>query len=168
MTRMYKRTTRPVKGVDTLNKNSLVIAALLLALSFSAEAQESQTEVEQDAVRRAVETYLYAEEPEERKSVIHPGTKIYSVDQSGSKVKETPISTPARKLPKGATSGRVVSRQKVVSIDVTRGGATVKVETDLSSDEAQYPKHTQYISLLKVSGEWKIVSILMPAVGERR
>ncbi len=150
-----------------MHKILLLITALLLPLSFSVEAQEAEAEVEKNAVRRAVETYLYAEEPEERKSVIHPKTKIYSLDRSGSRVTETPISTPARKPPKGATPGRVVSRQKVISIDLTHGGATVKVETDLSLSEAQYPKHTQYISLLKVGGAWKIVSILMPVVQGR-
>lgn len=150
-----------------MRRKLLLITAILLTLSFSAEAREAEDEAERNAVRRAVETYLYAEEAEERKGVVHPGTKIYSVDQSGSRVTETPISTSARKPPKGATAGRVVSRQKVVSIDLTHGGASVKVETDLSSDEAQYPKHTQYISLLKVGGEWKIVSILMPPVRGR-
>lgn len=145
-------------------KKLLLITAVLLTPSFPAGAREAGAEAERDAVRRAVETYLYAEETDERKSVIHPGTKIYSVDRTGSRVTETPISTPARKPPKGAARVRVVSRQKVVSVDLAEGGATVKVETDLSPGEDRYPKHTQYISLLKVKGEWKIVSILMPPV----
>ncbi|MFN2492290.1 MAG: hypothetical protein ABR501_05325 [Pyrinomonadaceae bacterium] len=48
-----------------------------------------------------------------------------------------------------------------MSIDVTDGGAAVKVGTDVSSDRREDPKHIHYLSLLKVNGEWKIVSILM-------
>ena len=54
------------------------------------------------------------------------------------------------------------SRQKIVSLDVLDGAASVKVETDLSSDTLKLPKHFHYLSLLKVGGERKIVGILMP------
>ena len=142
-----------------MRKKLVVLTMLLVSLPSMSEAQEAGTGDERDAVKRAVETYLYAEEPEERKRVISPRAKIYSVDPSGSKMTETPLSTQAKKLPKG---GKVISRQKIVSMDVTQGGASVKVETDLSSEQVKYPKHIQYLSLLKLSGEWKIISILMP------
>jgi hypothetical protein len=54
--------------------------------------------------------------------------------------------------------------QKIVHIDAAEDAATVKVETDLSSGAAKISKHIQYLSLLKISGEWKIVSVLMPPV----
>ena len=142
-----------------MRKNLVILAVLLLSLPSMSTAQEAGTGDERDAVRRAVETYLYAEEPEERMGVINPRAIIYSVDPTCSKMTETPVATPAKKLPKG---GKVISRQKIVSMDVTAGGASVKVETDLSSELVKYPKHIQYLALLKLNGEWKIVSILMP------
>ena len=137
----------------------LLLTAGLLCLPLPAKAQNVSTDKDKDNVRRVVETYLYAEEPEERKRTTHGQAKIFSLDPGGGRVIETAISKPARKLP-----GRVVvrSRQKIISIDMTDGAASVKVETDFSSDTAQSPKHAQYLSLLKVNGEWKIVSILMP------
>ena len=141
-------------------KKLLIVAALLLPLSFPVKAQDKETE--ETAVRRVVETYLYAEEVEEKRRVIYPKAKIYSVNEDDGKLTETPIAAPAKKMPKGSKPGR--SRQKIASVDVIGQGAAVKVETDFASVEIQGRKHFQYISLLKVKGEWKIMSILMPPV----
>jgi hypothetical protein len=137
----------------------LFLTVVLLGFSLTIKAQETSIDKERDAVRQVVETYLYSEEPEERKRTIYPQTKILSVEPGGSRVVETPISKTAKKPP-----GRVItrSRQKIVSIDMTDGGAVVKVETDLSADEMQFPKHIHYLSLLRIGSEWKIVSVLMP------
>lgn len=142
-------------------KKFLSLMVFLLSLPLASEAQEAKADKERDAVRQVVETYLYSEEPEERKRTLYAQAKVLSVDPSGSKIVETPISKPAKKPP-----GRVIttSRQKIVSIDLTEGGASVKVETDFSSDGRLIPKHLHYLFLLKVSGEWKIVSILMPSL----
>ena len=136
----------------------LFLMVVLLSLPLIVKAQEAGNDKEKNAIRQVVETYLFAEEGEERKRTISPQAKILSVDPGGSKVIETPVSKSATK-PKGA---RERSRQKIVSMDVTEGGAAVKVETELSSDTLKIPKHIHYLSLLKVSGEWKIVGILMP------
>jgi len=134
---------------------------ILLSIPLMCQAQEAATDKERDAVRRLVETYLYSEEPEERKRTLYAHTKILSVDPNEIKVVETPISKPAKKPPGRAT---IRSRQKIVNIDLTDGAAIVKVETDLSSDTDPIPKHIHYLSLLKVNNEWKIVSILMPPI----
>jgi len=141
----------------------LLLMVMLLCVPMMCQAQEAATttDKERDAVRQVVETYLYSEEPEERKRTLYAQTKILSVDQDGMKVVETAISKPAKRVP-GRVSTK--SRQKLVNIDLTDGGASVKVETDLSSDTDPIPKHIQFISLLKVNNEWKIVSILMPPI----
>lgn len=123
--------------------------------------QKSPTDAERDAIKRVVETYLFAEDSDERKQTVFSKTKILSINPDG-KVAETPISKSSRK-PKGA---RERSKQKVSMIDYTDGGAMVKIETDLSSETTKVPKHFHYLSLLKVNGEWKIVSVLMPPVGK--
>lgn len=139
----------------------LPMVIMLLGVPLMCQAQEgATTDKERDAVRQVVETYLYSEDAEERKRTLYAQAKILSVDPSGTKVVETAISKQAKKLP-----GRVItrSRQKIVNIDLTHDGACVKVETDLSSDTSQIPKHIHYLSLLKISNEWKIVSVLMPS-----
>jgi len=145
-----------------MKKFSLPIAALLLSLPFLAHAQEVDATKEKEAVRRAVESYL-AKDREMLKRVLYPGAKIFSVESSGKKITKTLISAPAKRLRPGATV--FLPPQRIIAIDVTAEGASVKVESDLSSGPApavEPRKHIQYISLLKLGGEWKIVSILMP------
>jgi hypothetical protein len=140
----------------------LLAAAVVMVCYAAALCQEAVADAEQSAVRRAVETYLYAEEPAEKNGVVHPKAKIYNVDRTEGRLKETAVSAPARKPPKKAANLRAVSRQRVVGVEVSGDGAVVKVETELPPSDRPRPPHTQYISLLKIGGEWKIVSVLMP------
>lgn len=137
------------------------LCLMLLACPVLVNSQETGSAGEQEAVRRVVETYLYAEETEERKRTMFDHARVLSVAPDGRKVTETPVSksSPRRK------GEKVRSRQKIVSIDLAGGAAVVKVETDLSFGTANTPKHLHYLSLLKVNGEWKIVSVLMPPAG---
>ena len=137
-------------------KNFLFLLILPLCFYVSIKAQDA----EKDSVKRVVETYLFSENDDERKQTLFEKTKIYATNADDSKIEETPISAKAKKV-KGA---RVVSVQKIVNIDIFENAASVKVETDLSSKENKVPKHFQYISLLKVGGTWKIVSVLMPKI----
>ena len=139
-----------------------VLLSVLLALSCSA-AQGPGGEAEREAVKRVVETYLFAEYDDEKKSPIHPEAKIFTVDEVGKRIRFTTIlKTKARKV-KGAKTSR--SPQKVTSVEVAGDAAWVKVATDFSPEgpEDVPPEHVQLISLLKLEGEWKIVSILMPS-----
>lgn len=145
-------------------KKCIFLAALfLLGLSFSAAAQSSAAAAnkENEAVKKVVEVYLFAKEPDVRRQAFYGEAKIISLDSRG-KITETPVSKPYKKRA-GETVGE--SSQKIVSIDLTAGGALAKVETEFPADArpAVIPqKHVQYLSLLKVAGEWKIVQILMP------
>jgi len=133
-------------------------AFLMLCFTATAQAQKSGTNVE--AVRRTVEAYLN----KTNQNVLHPDAKIISVDGAGKRLIES--SFKPGKLKKGETIGE--SRQSIVNLSVTEGGASVAVETEFMTDEifpVKVSKHIQYISLLKINGEWKIVSILMPPLG---
>ena len=141
-----------------------VFFALLLAFTgVSSVCAQQPGDKERDAIKVAVETYLYEEDRIKVARVVDPAAKILSVDGEG-KLRTTASSKPAGKMPKGTTTR--VPRQKIVSIDVFENGAVVKVETDrLSLDGPNADvRHAQYISLLKLNGAWKIVSILMPSV----
>lgn len=143
-------------------------AVLLLLCAAAAQAQDADgAAAEREAVKKTVETYLFAEYDDEKKSPIHPEAKIFSVDSTGKRISFTTIfKTKARKI-KGAKISR--SPQKVVSVEVTGDAAYVKVATDFTPEgpKDEPPEHVQFISLLKLEGEWKIVSILMPSVGPR-
>lgn len=137
-------------------KKILFLLIACLGFSLAVKAQDAGKE----AVKRTVETYLFSEEDRERRQTLFEKAKIYSTNPEGNQIVEKSFSN-ERKSPKAA---RVASLQKIVSIDVFEDAASVKVETDLSSGATKIPKHFQFISLLKINGEWKIVSILMPKI----
>ena len=143
-------------------------AAILLSLvtfaGVAAVRTQRPSDKERDAIKTAVETFLYEEDRAKVARVIDSRAKILGVDGEG-KLLTTAISKPARKPPKGSKTR--APRQRIVNIDVFEDGAVAKVETDRLSLDGPYAdvRHAQYISLLKLNGEWKIVSILMPSIG---
>ena len=147
----------------------ILLAALLSALCVSARAQDAGDggAAEREAVKKVVETYLFAEYDDEKKSPIHPEAKIFTVDEVGKRIRFTTIlKSKARKV-KGAKTSR--SPQKVVSVEVAGNAAYVKVATDFTPEGPRDapPEHVQFISLMKLEGEWKILSILMPSMARR-
>ena len=143
-------------------KRHLLLTAIFMLISpLLIPAQSDKTNDEQIAVRRVVEDYLSKKDLQAVKRALSADAKIISVDGRG-RVVETLMSKPFRQRTDVTT---VLPEQRIVAIDVTEDGASVKVESEFPSDlkPAVMPrKHIQYVSLLKVNGEWKIVSILMP------
>lgn len=122
---------------------------------MTALAQTSSND--ETAVRTVVDTYLAKKDTGAVERTLSPGAKIISVDGRG-RVIETPIGKPA-KLTRGMM---VLPSQSIVAVDIASDGATVKVQSDFSAGPLAVPAHFQFISLLKIGGEWRIVSILMP------
>lgn len=139
------------------------VASLLLLTLCAAARADARDEAAREAVRRVVETYLFAEYDDEKKSPIHPEARIFSIDSTGKRIRFTTILKTKARQPKGAKTAR--SPQRVVSVEVAGDAAWVKVATDFSPEgpEDAPPEHVQLVSLLKLEGEWKIVSILMPS-----
>lgn len=136
-----------------------IIFSLCLALLCSVPyfAQGTDPKTEEQLVRKVVESYL----DKTGQSVVHSDAKIFSLDGAGNRLIESPFRS--GRLRKGETIGE--STQHVVSVDLANSGGVAKVETEFqpASETAVTPqKHIQYISLLKIGGEWKIVNILMP------
>ena len=141
-----------------MKRHLLFVAFLMLVSPLLAMAQTNQTNDEQTAVKRVVEDFLSGKAVGRSLSA---DAKIISVGGRG-RVVETLISKPYKQRA-GVTT--VLPEQTIAAIDVTEGGASVKVESEFPSDmkpSVSPRKHIQYLSLLKVNGEWKIVSILMP------
>ena len=144
-----------------MKRHFLFVAFLVLVAPLLALAQTDQINDEQTTVRRVVEDYLSKKDLIAVERSLSADAKIISVDGRG-RVVETLVSKPSKQRADATT---ILPEQRITAIDVTEGGASVKVESEFSADSkpAVTPrKHVQYISLLKVNGEWKIVSILMP------
>lgn len=144
-----------------MKRHLLFVALLVLVSPLLAMAQTDNTNDEQTTVKRVVEDYLSKKDLEAVKRSLSADAKIISVDGRG-RVVETLISKQSKQRADATT---VLPEQKITAIDVTEGGASVKVESEFSSEmksSVSPRKHVQYVSLLKINGEWKIVSILMP------
>ena len=145
-------------------KRLFLAAFLLPALLLDPRAQEPSAEAEREAVKKVAETYLFAEETDERKGTFLGDAHIVFLDRDGER------RTVALSKREGGRRPVKTSRalQKVVSVDVVNDGASVKVETVLLPEGPSELKHYQYLWLLKTKTGWKIAGILMPGVQTQR
>lgn len=135
----------------------LVISTIILSVPAFAQSISNDDSA---AVRQVVDIYLAKKDLNAVRRTLSPDAKIISVDSARGRVVETLISKPTKK-----TEGTVVEpSQKIVAVDIAANGATVKVESEFAAGMPAPAKHFQYISLLKIGGDWKIVSILMPSM----
>ncbi len=133
-------------------KHLVLLCAVLLGSAAVAQAPASTPD---DAlVRETIAKYLHGlkfNDVESLKQAFLPDAKLFFVKKNGSLGQLTQaewyegFKSSAGKEEEGNLS--------IASVDVTGSAASVKVEED-------YPKshYTDYVSLLKLNGEWKIVN----------
>lgn len=130
------------------------LAGTLVLLSALAVAVAAQEPSEDALVRQAVETYLHGlklNDVASLKKAFYPEAKLFFVKKDGSLGQLA-----QEQWYKGfeASAGKEEpGTLKIVAVDRTGTAASVKVRED-------YPTsiYTDYVSLLKVNGEWKIVN----------
>lgn len=150
-----------------MRRPTLVLAAALLALPVSLAAQATATtsasatapaqatrSAEEQAVRAALEHYLLGHatgDPEHFRAIFHPDSKLLWM-------REGQLATRTSAEYIAGASGRPAPdeaqrRRWIESVDVTGDAAVAKVILD-------YPTvlMTDYMTLLKVDGEWKIIN----------
>lgn len=133
-----------------MSRNTIA-AAVLLVGSFAPSVASSQN-ADQDAVRRVVQLYFDGITRHDSTALLQafaPEARLMFVRRDGS-LFVTPL-TEWRAFARRPTSpdGK---RNTIVSIDITGSAAVAK--TDLEWPGVHY---VDYLSLLKVGGEWRIV-----------
>lgn len=126
----------------------VIIAALAVLLPARAQQREEA------AVRAAIEHYFRAHATglgEHHRKVFHPEAKLFWINEGKftQRTSEEYIAgSPGRPAPDEAQRKRTIEM-----IDITGDAAVVKLVLD-------YPnaKLTDYMSLLKIDGEWRIVN----------
>lgn len=135
-------------------KKILVLAALALALCSAAWVRARDAGAEDAAVRRAIEHYFQGHATgngEEYRKVFHPDAKLFFI-RDGKLTQVTSEEYISRATGKPPTDeGK--RKRSVESIDISGNAAVAKLLLD-------YPdaKITDYMSLLKIDGEWKIIN----------
>jgi len=131
-------------------RNYLVFIALVFAFTFSAAAQTS----EKDAVRVPLENYLKGHatgDGEFFKKAFHTeGVMMWMRDGKYTTRSFTEYIAGASGKP---AADEVKRKRWIEKVDIVGNAATAKIILD-------YPtaKLTDYMSLLKINGEWKIVN----------
>jgi hypothetical protein len=109
---------------------------------------------EEEAVRAAIEHYFRGHatgQGEHFRKVFHPDSRLFAV-REGKFWQLTSEEYIARAGGKPAAD-EAARKRRVESVDVTGDAAVAKVVLDYPS-----VKFTDYMSLLKIDGEWKIVN----------
>jgi hypothetical protein len=131
---------------------SLIPVLAVLALAVPAAAQESAAE--ETAVRAALEHYLLGHatgDGAHHQMVFHPQSKLFWMrdDSLNTRTSADYIAG----SPGQPAEDEAERRREIVMVDVTGDAAVAKIVLD-------YPGRvfTDYMSLLKIDGEWKIVN----------
>ena len=136
-----------------MNRFARIALALVLVAVASLPAA-AQSAADEAAVRAAVDAYLHAHatgSAERLRPVFHPVANLFFVradtlaQRSGAAYLDGFDGTPA--------ADEAQRKRSIEMIDITGNAAVAKVVLD-------YPqaRFTDYMSLLKVDGEWKIVN----------
>ena len=129
-------------------RNLLLLAALTLAAPALAQ------EKDEAGARAAVNHYLAGHatgSPDEFRAAFHPKTMLYW-NRDGSFAERT-VADYIAGAPGKPAADEAQRRRTIESLDVTGNAAMAKVVLDYPS-----VKFTDYLSLVKADGEWKIVN----------
>lgn len=130
----------------------LMLTFFCLLMQFSvALAQKSDLELVKETVQNYLDGGTYGDTAKMAK-VFHPTAFMKFVDVKTGEFRDVPI---ARYLENGkANAGKKIDRTtKILNIDITGTAAQAKIELDMPTT-----KLTDYFNLLKINGEWKVVS----------
>ena len=128
----------------------VIVAAASLALLLPARAQQR----EEAAVRAAIEHYFRAHATglgEHHRKVFHPEAKLFFINEG--KFTQRTSEEYIAGSPGKPAADEAQRKRTIEMIDITGDAAVAKLVLD-------YPnaKLTDYMSLLKIDGEWKIVN----------
>lgn len=135
-------------------KKVILSAALLAAASLAVLPFARAQNAEEAAVRAAIEHYFRAHATglgEHHRKVFHPEAKLFFINE-GKFIQRTSEEYIAGSPGKPAAD-EAQRKRTIEMIDITGDAAVAKLVLD-------YPnaKLTDYMSLLKVDGEWRIVN----------
>ncbi|HAA14927.1 MAG TPA: dehydrogenase [Cytophagales bacterium] len=128
------------------------VRTTLIILALSGASLTAQAQSDDEAVRATAMDYLEGTangEPERIRRAFHPDAALYAVNDDGS-LRRIPIGTYIGYFKPGEKRDR---DGKIVAVDVVNDAANVKIEI------VSGPwKFTDYLLLLKLNGEWKIIN----------
>ena len=131
-----------------------IVITLLVVIGVAAWVSAHAQNAEETAIRQSIENYFRGHatgQGEYFRKVFHPDSKLFAV-RDGKYWQLTSEEYITRASGKPAADEAQRQRQ-IESIDIAGNAAMVKIVLD-------YPqvKFTDYMSMLKIDGEWKIIN----------
>lgn len=135
-------------------KKLMLLPLLALACAAALWLPARAESTEETAVRQAIEHYFRGHatgQGEHFRKVFHPEAKLFAVREG--KFWQLTSEQYIARAPGKAPADEAQRKRSVESVDVSGNAAIAKVVLD-------YPevKFTDYMSLLKIDGEWKIIN----------
>ncbi len=135
-------------------KKLMLLPVAALAVAAAMWLPVSARDTEEVAVRQAIEHYFRGHatgQGEHFRKVFHPEAKLFAVREG--KFWQLTSEEYIARAPGKASADEAQRKRSVESVDVSGNAAVAKVVLD-------YPnvKFTDYMSLLKIDGEWKIIN----------
>lgn len=137
---------------------------LLVTMAVIALGAVTRQDLEGAAVRRTVEHYLHGLKYNDVESLIkafYPEAKLFFVNKNNQLSKLT-----QEQWYKGLAASTGKEEQgdlRITTVDITGNAASVKVEEFYDNS-----KYTDYLSLLKFNGDWKIVNKIYTVESKKR
>jgi Putative lumazine-binding len=135
-----------------MKRSVFTAAAAVVALSAFVSLNGARAAAEREAVEKPLKMYLSGE-PEQLKQAFHPGATMFFARNDSLIAVPIPeyIARAAASRAKGDAPPQRVER--IANVDITGTSAVARIELE-------YPqqKLTDYMSLVKYGGEWRIVN----------
>lgn len=132
-------------------KRSLISAAAIVALSAFVSVSAAREATEREAVEKPLKMYLSGD-PEQLKRAFHPGATMFFARNDSLIAVPIPeyIARVAESRAKGPPPKRV---ERIADVNISGTSAVARIELEYPNQ-----KLTDYMSLVKYGGEWRIVN----------
>lgn len=138
-----------------MKSSSKIISLLILTISLHSVLLAQKTKSDKDAVKATLMNYFEGGNNGESERVVaafHPDATMQYIDLKTGEHKIVPIADFLARVKQN--DGKKIERTcKIVNMDISETAAHAKLEIDGGS----YVFH-DYMNLLKINGEWKIVN----------
>lgn len=128
-------------------KHAIIFVCLLTTLSITAFSQQDEA-----GVRACLENYMSGEGSRVEQA-FHPSATMKYVDYQTGEFKDIPIADYIARVKSSNSSGRPSRKIEIVSMNVEGNAAQAKIRIETDKNILY-----DYMNLLKINGEWKIVS----------
>ena len=134
-----------------MKRSVLAAAAAIVALSAFVSVDAAREATEREAVEKPLKMYLSGE-PEQLRQAFHPGATMFFARNDS--LIAVPIPEYIARVEESRAKGPPPKRiERIAQVDISGTSAVARIELE-------YPRQklTDYMSLVKYGGEWRIVN----------